>query len=106
MAGPIGPDFGDTMRHFAHLTLTALLLLPATALAQPFAEPPDGGPVVAGPGPDPVDPGYDRPYERHYDDFYAPHSTVRIHTGPVLRLSENSPDGGLFAAIDIGEKAA
>jgi hypothetical protein len=90
------------------LTLTALLLLPSTALAQPFAEPPDGGPVIAGPAPEPIEPGYDRPYERRYhdDDFYAPRSTVRIHTGPVLRLSENSPDGGLFAAIDIGEKAA
>jgi hypothetical protein len=97
------------MRHLAHLTLTALLLVPSVALAQPFAEPPDNGPVVAGPGPEPIEPGYDRPYERHYprdDDFYAPRSTVRIYTGPVLRLSQNPPDGGLFAAIDVGEKAA
>jgi hypothetical protein len=94
------------MRRPASLVLALTLLAPAAAAAQPFAQPPDGQePIVAGPGPQPYDSPYDRPYVR--DDYgYHPRSTVRIHTGPVLRISEQSPDGGLFAAVDVGEKAA
>jgi len=97
------------MRHLAGLALAAVLLAPNLAVAQPFSEPPDGQPTVAHGGYDRPYDGYERPYDRPYpppDDFYAPRSTVRIHTGPVLRISEESPDGGLFAAVDIGEKAA
>lgn len=94
------------MRHVAGLALLAsTLTLSAAAGAQPYAQPPDGEPVVAEPYP-----GYDRPYDRPYvasdEPWYTPQSTVRIYTGPVLRISEDSPDGGLYAAVDIGEKAA
>ena len=33
-------------------------------------------------------------------------STVRVSVGPALRLSEQSPAGGLAAAVDIGASAA
>jgi hypothetical protein len=93
------------MRHLASIILACTLLAPAAAAAQPFAQPPDGQePVVAGPAQAPYEP-YDRPYVR--DDYgYTPRSTVRIHTGPTLRISDRAPAGGLFAAVDVGEKAA
>ncbi len=90
--------------------LAALFLFgPGLGAAQPFAEPepfsepPEGGAVVA------YDPHDHPPYPHRYDeprDGYLPRSTVRIHTGPALRISDSSPDGGLFAALDVGERAA
>ncbi|GMV17576.1 MAG: hypothetical protein HS104_12960 [Polyangiaceae bacterium] len=96
------------MRHLVFAALALVSLTPALGAAQPFAEPPDHpGPAVASSRPyDSYDQPYDRPYDRPYDDYYQPRSTVRIHTGPVLRISEASPDGGLFAAVDVGQKAA
>jgi hypothetical protein len=82
----------------------SLALAPTAALAQPFAEPPDGNEALVPTG-RPYD-SYDRPYTPPEPYSYGPRSTVRIHTGPVLRISNESPDGGLFAAVDIGEKAA
>jgi len=95
------------MRHLAGLALVASTLsVTAAASAQPFSQPPDGEPVVASDGR--YDGHYDAPYDRPYypPDYYTPKSTVRIFTGPVLRISKDSPDGGLFAAVDVGEKAA
>lgn len=81
----------------------AVLALGTPALAEGFAEPPDE-PVIAENHP----PAGDRPSDRYYDDdsYYAPRSTVRLHTGPALRVSRQTPDGGLFAAVDVGERAA
>jgi len=93
------------MRHNPLLLAAFVLALaPTAAAAQPFAEPPDGAePLVAtGRSYD----SYDRPYSPPEPFSDGPHSTVRIHTGPVLRISNDSPDGGLFAAVDVGEKAA
>lgn len=93
------------MRHLASFVLAFTLLAPAVAAAQPFAQPPDGQEPIIASSPAPYDTGYDRPYAR--DDYgYHPKSTVRIHTGPVLRISDQAPNGGLFAAVDVGEKAA
>jgi hypothetical protein len=85
------------------VSLVAITSLPAAAGAQPFAEPPERGqPLLA-------------QHDHHYpppiadsDPYYPPlqSSLVRIHTGPALRISDQSPDGGLFAALDIGERAA
>lgn len=97
-----------SMRHNPLLLAAFLLALaPAAAAAQPFAQPPDGtdGSEPLVPTGRPNYDGYDRPYAQP-DYSYGPHSTVRIHTGPVLRISNDAPDGGLFAAVDIGEKAA
>ncbi len=92
------------MRHLVFAALALVSLTPTLGSAQPYAEPPDHpAPAVATSRP--YD-SYDRPYDRPYDDLYRPRSTVRIHTGPALRISEHTPDGGLFAAVDIGEKAA
>jgi hypothetical protein len=93
------------MRQLALFVLALATLAPAAALAQPFAQPPDSqGPMVATSRPN--EPTYDRPPVP--DDLFAsrPRSTVRLMTGPVLRISEHSPDGGLYTAVDVGEKAA
>ena len=85
----------------AALTIVAFAPL---CRAQPFSEPPDGQPTIAR-GSD--DGYYDHPhYYEPPPDEYFPSSTVRIHTGPALRISDGAPAGGLFAALDIGEKAA
>jgi hypothetical protein len=80
--------------------------LPALALAQPFAEPPPGeDPLIA----HSEYPNYDRlppPVADGPTEPPLPSSTLRLHTGPVLRISETTPEGGLFAALDIGERAA
>jgi hypothetical protein len=78
-------------------------LLPALAGAQPFSEPPDEQqPLIAHSDPDRLPPpiAEGSPYPP------LPTSTIRVHTGPALRISEHAPDGGLFAALDIGERAA
>ncbi len=87
----------------ASAALTVLALAPVCG-AQPFSEPPDGQPAIAH---SPDDGYYDQPhyYEPPSDD-YLPRSTVRIHTGPALRINDGDPAGGLFVALDIGEKAA
>jgi hypothetical protein len=84
------------------VSLITISVAPAIADAQPFAEPPaHGQPVMAesdyGAAP-PIADG----------DYYPPlqSSFVRIHTGPAVRISEHAPDGGLFAALDVGERAA
>ena len=93
------------MRHLAPCALALATLTPTLASAEPYAQPPDGqGPVVATSRP--YEPSYDRPYVPEDPYVYRPRSTVRIMTGPALRISEHSPDGGLYAAVDVGEKAA
>lgn len=100
-----------TRLRFVAPALATLCLLGARPAAgqafaepEPFADPAEGGPTIA------ADPRDRPPEPRYYDDDrydrYLPRSTVRIHTGPALRISESSPDGGLFAAIDVGERAA
>ncbi len=82
------------------------LMLPSAAAAQPFAEPADGSATIAGDG---YDHGHDHGHYDPHDPGEDPPlatSAVRIHTGPTLRVSEASAAGGLFAAIDVGEKAA
>ncbi len=94
------------MRHNP-LLLAAFLIssIPAVAAAQPFAEPPDGDQPIVASG-RPYD-SYDHPYAPPEPyPYYGPHSTVRIHTGPVMRISDDPVAGGLFAAINVGEKAA
>jgi hypothetical protein len=84
-----------------------LLLLAPAAGAADFAEPPDREPQIARSPDD--EPYYDQPHSHYHHDGYVeplPRSTVRLFTGPALRISQDSPDGGLFAALDIGERAA
>jgi hypothetical protein len=91
----------------AHRSLVTTLVLSSLAFSGvafgQFAEPP-GQPLVA------QDPPGDGPREYvadgAFDDFHHPKSTIRMHVGPGLRVSEHSPQGGLFAAVDIGERAA
>ncbi len=97
-----------TVRHallggLAGLTLLAVGL---PARAEGFAQPPDE-PTIARGRAEPSDRGDYGDYGDYHDNgFYAPSSTVRLLTGPALRVSSTSPDGGLFAAVDIGERAA
>jgi len=79
----------------------ALVAFGSTARAEGFAQPPDE-PVIAQGHPAPGDRGDDDGYDR----YYTPRSTVRLMTGPALRVSRESPDGGLFVALDVGERAA
>jgi len=74
------------------------------ALAEPFAEPPPDQPVLADGGQIPSD--RDRTIIESEPPFYASRSTIRLGVGPALRISQHEPDGGLFAALDIGERAA
>jgi hypothetical protein len=77
------------------------------ALAQ-FAEPPDPPeePALA------VDPDEDTDRRRDLDDDDAesfellPRSSLRVFTGPALRISNEAADGGLFVALDVGARAA
>jgi hypothetical protein len=76
------------------LPLTSLMLISRVSHAD-YARPPDGT--------------YDR-YD-HYERREAapdaePHSTVRLFTGPVLRLSDEAARGGLALALDVGARAA
>ncbi len=83
------------------LVSSTFVFIVSPAWAQTFAEP-----LV----PDP----YPGEHTGDYRDRHAPamatdpvpSSTVRVHTGPSLRVNEDSPNGGLFAALDVGEKAA
>jgi hypothetical protein len=84
------------------LTGIAATLATSTAGAQ-FAQPPDE-PLIA--REDPRQGTGDRFVAEPDSPFYAPRSTLRLHVGPALRVSDEDPDGGLFAALDIGERAA
>jgi hypothetical protein len=93
--------------NFRHAILRTALTgiaatLASTASAQ-FAQPPDE-PLIA--REEPREPPHDRFVAEPDSPFYAPRSTLRLHVGPALRVSEEDPDGGLFAALDIGERAA
>jgi hypothetical protein len=82
------------------LWLLAMVAASSEARAQ-FAQPP-GEPLIASDG---REPARDQ-YVAEEPPYFAPSSTVRLHVGPALRVSEGDPDGGLFAAMDIGERAA
>lgn len=82
-----------------HYFLTATLLLSSKwALAEPgFAEPPSQPLIVA--------------EARDPQPFGAPRaplasSLVRLGVGPTLRVSEDAPDGGLCAMLDVGRGAS
>ena len=91
----------------ATLAFTALGLAPSPAAAQEFAEPPEGEKTVAVADGRLDDSRYDDG-RRFIDDdvFFHPKSTVRFGVGPTLRLGNETADGGLFAAVDIGEGPA
>jgi hypothetical protein len=94
--------FRHAMLRSALAVFAASILATSVAGAQ-FAEPPDQ-PLIA--REEPRDPVGDRFVAEPDSGFYAPRSTLRLHVGPALRVSEQDPDGGLFAALDIGERAA
>jgi hypothetical protein len=81
--------------------LLCLLVTPAARAQHAYADPPDGS-VGATPYPP------DRPQYPSYGDPspYLPESSIRVLTGPGLRVSEYEPDAGLFAAVDVGKGAA
>lgn len=81
--------------------LVAMLSATSEAKAQ-FAEPP-GQPLIARDG---REPSHDQYLADPEPEYFAPQSTLRLQVGPALRVSEGDPDGGLFAAMDIGERAA
>lgn len=85
----------------------ALLLTTEAALADPFASPPDA-PLARRDG----DPRFSprrfdepRPFPEDPEPEPMPRSTVRIHTGPLLQVSDATA-GGLYAALDVGARAA
>lgn len=78
----------------------AVLALVTPARAGDFAQPPGGPAIARGHG------AYDSDYDQDQQSYYAPSSTVRLLTGPALRVSRTAPDGGLFAAVDVGQRAA
>lgn len=94
------------MNPHALLVLCSITILGLSnpALGQPFAEPPPDRPVLAQDDSEPLP--HDAPGGDGAEPFGPPRSTLRLSVGPALRVSEHSPDGGLFAAIDIGERAA
>jgi hypothetical protein len=77
--------------------------LAASVAGAQFAQPPDQ-PLIA--REEPREPAHDHFVAEPDSPYYAPKSTLRLHVGPALRVSEDDPDGGLFAALDIGERAA
>jgi len=82
------------IRSFLLLLWSSSVLVSRVAHAE-YARPPDG-----------TYDRYDR-YDRHelLDDG-EPHSTVRLFTGPVLRVSDEAARGGLALALDVGARAA
>lgn len=74
-----------------------------SAHAQGFAEPADEPTIAEGS----LDPRQDElvAFERE-PERDLPESTVRLHVGPSLRISEAEPSAGLFAAVDVGRNAA
>jgi len=87
------------------LTACFLALTARPALAQ-FAEPPDppDEPALAVDADQDSDqreePQEEEPFE------LLPRSSVRVFTGPALRISNEAADGGLFVAFDVGARAA
>jgi hypothetical protein len=92
------------VRAFASLACLALAFTSSAARAQPFAEPPADQPVLADGSQ--VPPDRNPTFAEPEPPFFAPRSTLRLGVGPALRISQHDPDGGLFAAVDIGERAA
>jgi hypothetical protein len=78
-----------------------LLILPGSAKAQDFAEPPPA-PLerVEEPAREPAPPGAEIPYE------FVQASSLRLSVGPVLRVAKQLSDAGLTAAVDIGSDVA
>ncbi len=72
----------------------------APSIHAQYAEPP-AGPVVAT-GPDAY-PGHEL---RPFTGQPGPTSTVRVATGPALRLGAEPATGGVAAALDVGRRAA
>jgi hypothetical protein len=88
---------------YAILLALALHASQSPALAQ-YADPPDS-PVVVDQS------GWGVPEDRAAlpDEPLEPHtqgSSLRLFTGPALRLGEHEPRAGLFAAVDLGRTAA
>jgi hypothetical protein len=85
----------------------AMLCSPVVAHAQ-YATPPDE-PPIADSSPT-ASAAYRYDPAGLLDDTVAiappPESTVRITTGPALRLSDTQPAGGVAVALDVGRRAA
>jgi hypothetical protein len=88
------------------LVLALTLLLPHTARAEAFAEPP-GTPLL------PTAPPATGPQEFPAEEplsvaaSAAPElAAVRLGVGPVLRVAPSATDGGLLAAADVGNGPA
>ena len=84
--------------------LGATWLASFSAHAQGFAEPAEPLSIAEG-SPDATSDEPGRPFEDELERD-LPESTVRLHVGPSLRISESEPHGGLFAAVDVGRHAA
>jgi hypothetical protein len=97
------------MIRFASLPAFAIVLTSAAAHAQ-FAEPPDSDePALAVDAEDDRDRDRDRgrdPYNYEDDIVIGPRSSLRVFTGPALRISDDAAEGGLFVALDVGARAA
>jgi hypothetical protein len=100
-----GTSTSPVCKHFtgfvAALGVTFGAAFPAHA--QGFAEPADQPILVQD------DPYSDEDEPRVFEsepERDLPESTVRLHVGPGLRISETDPHGGLFAAVDVGRHAA
>jgi hypothetical protein len=99
--GPATPVCRRSLVLFA--VLGATWLASFSAHAQGFAEPAEPLSIAEG-SPDATSDEpeqFDGELERD-----LPESTVRLHVGPSLRISESEPHGGLFAAVDVGRHAA
>lgn len=73
----------------------------SAARAEGFATPPDE-PLVPRPSEDATDETRALAAESASDSRASP---LRLHVGPSLLISEHDPQGGLFAAADIGRGA-
>jgi hypothetical protein len=86
------------MKRFTPLLLLSLLASTHTARAQ-YAPPPDERSY-------PRERYDDREWERAHERAAPPRSTVRLLTGPAIRLGGGSTRAGLLAGADIGSGAA
>jgi len=93
------------MERLLFLSLT-LLCAPGIASAQ-YAAPPDEA-LAASPPESTA--AYYYPSDTRLDGEVAvsppPESTLRITTGPAIRLWDRAPAGGLAAALELGRRAA
>jgi hypothetical protein len=92
------------MKHTCLILALITTAVASQAGAQPFAEPVAEPLTLAQPDPSLGEP--DELTREPAAEAYGSNSTLRLHLGPVARISEHSPQGGLFAALDIGERAA